>query len=214
MAKKTEGEIAIKVPQINIQSIRVKIKGKESSSLIIHKWSEKAKKEMLDKQTGNKVKAKEFKSPIRDCIEATYWLSHEPKEYTEEAFQQAILDGATFGFPSTGIKQAVASAAYRNKISKDKVSILASFFVKGEFIEIKGIPTVREDMVVIANGSADLRYRPEFKEWTSELEIEYNADLITPLELINLINLAGFSVGIGEWRVEKGGQSGMFEVAR
>lgn len=210
MATKKQDSVAIVIPKINLKNIGIKIEG--VTPLIIHKWSEKAKKEMLDKQTGNKTTAKEHKSPIRDFIEATYYLSNEPKEFTEEGFAEAIRSGATFGFPSIGFKQAAVSAAYRNKISKDKVSLLAAFFIEGEFVKIEGIPTMREDMVVINGGSADLRYRPEFTNWTATLNITYNADIITPVELVNMINLGGFSVGVGEWRVEKGGQFGMFKV--
>jgi hypothetical protein len=31
-------------------------------------------------------------------------------------------------------------------------------------------------------------------------------------QIINLMNLAGFAVGIGEWRVERNGSFGMYEV--
>lgn len=210
MAKTVTSEILIQVPKINLQNMAINIVG--VTPLIVHKWSEKAKKEMLDKMMGNKTKAREHKSPVRDFIEATYWLSEQPKEFTEEAFEQSIADGAKFGFPSISFKIAAASAAYRNKISKDKVSIMGAFYINGEFVEINGDPVMREDMVTVNNGSPDIRYRPEFKEWTARLNITYNADVITPVELVNLINLSGFSVGVGEWRPEKGGQFGMFKV--
>lgn len=45
-AKKTESTVII--PAINIQYATVRVAG--DSPLIVHKWSEKAKKEILDKQ--------------------------------------------------------------------------------------------------------------------------------------------------------------------
>lgn len=43
--------------------------------------------------------------------------------------------------------------------------------------------------------------------------IRYNKDIITPSMIVNMLNLAGFAVGLCEWRVEKSGSFGMFEVA-
>lgn len=68
---------------------------------------------------------------------------------------------------------------------------------------------VREDMVRVGPGSADLRYRPEFVGWKFSAEIEYD-ELLKVDDIVVLINRAGFGVGIGEWRPEKGGDMGRF----
>ena len=80
--------------------------------------------------------------------------------------------------------------------------------------EIKGcIPEMREDMVRIGQGSADLRYRGEFKNWYMEFELQYNASGAMSLEqIINCINAGGFACGIGEWRPEKDGAFGTFHI--
>jgi hypothetical protein len=72
---------------------------------------------------------------------------------------------------------------------------------------------MREDMVRVGMGTADIRYRPEFTEWSVKLPIKYNADAISLDQLVNLFTLAGFGVGVGEWRPERDGQYGMFHVA-
>ena len=87
-----------------------------------------------------------------------------------------------------------------------------SFHIEGELVEIKGKPNMREDMVRIGMGTADIRYRPEFKEWSVTLPLRYNADKISLDQIVNMFNLAGFGVGVGEWRPEKDGTHGMFHV--
>jgi len=72
---------------------------------------------------------------------------------------------------------------------------------------------MREDTVRVGMGTADLRYRPEFKEWAVNLIIRLNTRSMTLEQLIHLFNQAGFSVGVGEWRPEKDGRNGMFHVA-
>jgi hypothetical protein len=44
------------------------------------------------------------------------------------------------------------------------------------------------------------------------LDIQYNARAISQDQLLNLINLGGFSVGVGEWRPERSGDFGRFRV--
>jgi hypothetical protein len=63
-------------------------------------------------------------------------------------------------------------------------------------------------------GAADLRYRPQFDQWSVDINIEYDADLLQQGDIVNLIDRAGFGVGVGEWRPEKGGEFGRFAVKR
>lgn len=195
--------------------------------LIVHAWSEKAKKEMLDAQQGkSKGKKKDFKNPVADFIRSMYWLDGTPEtpegateEECEEIFNKAIENGARFGFPAVAIKKAAVSAAYRQGLTKDKVSANGSFWLTGiddpEFVVIESEepPVMREDMVKIGMGTADLRYRGEFKNWKCKCKVSYLKDGVFSLEnIISMINLGGFSCGLGEWRTEKGGVSGAFRV--
>ena len=217
MAKKNEAAI-IEIKPINIVTTTVRIAG--DTPLIMHRWSEKAKRMILEKQMKKtKSSAKEAKNPIEDFIESIYWMEGKPSEYTEEAFEEACKNGARFGFPVTAIKQATISSAYRNGITKDMASLRGAFFISGEgselLAEVKGCtPTMREDMVRVGMGVADIRFRGEFANWYMDLQVSYNANGAYTLDqIINLINVGGFSCGIGEWRPEKDGNYGMYHVA-
>lgn len=213
MATKTENVIAIR--PLDIKHVTIRIVG--DTPLIVHAWDEKAKKMMLDKQTkATKTAAREAKNPVSDFINSMYWLTPKPTEPTEEAFEAAIKAGARFGFPATGFKQAAVSGAYRYDWAKDKMSFRSAFFIESEngMIEIVSDPPImREDMVRIGNGVADIRYRGEFRNWSAVLPISYNKGGKYTLEqIVHVINAGGFNVGVGEWRPERDGDFGRFHV--
>lgn len=206
---KNDGPIII--PEIELATVNLKVSG--TSPLIMHKWDTKAKQEILDKQMKKaKTKGHEAKNPVECYINSMYWLSGEPEEKTEEGVLEAIANGARFGFPSTAFKASAVSGAFRAKITKDKVSMNGAFHILGDMVEIEGIPVMREDMVKIGMGTADIRFRGEFPEWSAVLPIRFNMGVLSVEQLVNMFNLGGFAVGVGEWRPEKGGSYGMYEV--
>lgn len=215
MAKNTTEIIEIR--PIQIRKATIHIVG--DTPLITHAWSEKAKRAMLEKQMkATKTTAKAAKNPVEDFIHSMYWLTPMPTEMTEDAYHAAIANGARFGFPVTAFKQAAISAAYRMGWAKDKVSMRGAFYIDGDEnqrVEIHGAPSpiMREDMVKVGMGTADIRYRGEFRNWSADLTISFNENGQYSLEqIINIINAGGYFVGIGEWRPERDGQYGMFHV--
>lgn len=210
MASKKKEE-TVSIAAMDLRTAVIKLVG--DTPLIMHKWSEKAKREMLEKQLKKaKSKAREAKDPVRDFIESLYWLEGEPEEKTEAGFVRAIQSGARFGFPATAFKAAAVAAGYRTGVTKDKVSMNAAFHIDGDMVEIHGTPQIREDMVRVGMGTADIRYRGEFPTWYAVVTVRYNNGAISLEQLVNLFNLGGFSCGIGEWRPEKGGSCGMYHV--
>lgn len=215
MAKNTIEVMEIR--PIEIKKMNLRLIG--DTPLIMHAWSEKAKRMMLDAQMGKaKGKKKEYKNPVEDFINSMYWLTPMPTEMTEEAFYEAIQNGAKFGFPVTAFKQAAISAAYRMGWAKDKVSLRGAFFIDSDengMIEIHSdAPQMREDMVKVGMGTADIRYRGEFRNWYADITVSYNTNGSYSLEnIVNIINAGGYVCGVGEWRPEKDGQNGMFHVA-
>ena len=207
----------IEIKPIEIQKTTIRVVG--DTPLIMHAWSEKAKREILDKQMKKtKASAKQAKSPVEDFIRSMYWLEGFPEEMSEDGFEEAIRNGARFGFPVTAFKQAAISAAYRMGWTKDKMSMRGAFFIDGDenqMVEIfSDVPVIREDMVKVGMGTADIRFRGEFRNWYAELTISYNKNGQYSLEqIINIINAGGYVCGIGEWRPERDGQYGMFHVA-
>lgn len=191
-----------------------------------------------------KTKAREPKNPIEDFASSMYWLTPMPEEFTPESISEALSVQPRFGFPVTAFKQAAISSAYRMGWSKDKVSLRGAFFIEPNvdnyyggdlyidwdkkkiniipnvqkpepMIEIfSDVPVMREDMVKISGGTADIRYRGEFRNWYADMTISYNANGRYSLEqIVNIINAGGYDCGVGEWRPERDGQYGMFHVS-
>jgi hypothetical protein len=218
---------AIEIKPINIQHVDVTIKG--VSPLIVHNWSFKAKREMLEKQRGKKVNAKhEIKIPVNDFMDSLYWLTEQPEhgkddEGALDVWEKAVSSDARFGFPVTGIKQAIITGAYRAGLDVKQTELRGLMFIAGrgnasttDVAEIVGpIASMREDMVRVGgmSKSADIRYRAEFTEWEIPLRLSYHADgKYTIEQILNMIGYGGMYCGIGEWRPEKDGQFGMFEL--
>lgn len=185
--------VVIEIPPVVIRTMPIRIVG--DSPLISHKWSDKAKQMMLDKQMGKAVPKKAPKDP--------------EQEYRDSLYEHP--DGG-YGFPSVAFKAAAVSAC-RSVDGIKMTEARAAFHVPGELVKIDGTPEMREDMVRIGMGTADIRYRGEFKQWSATLLIRFNENVLTPSQIVNLFNVAGFGVGVGEWRPEKDGSYGMFHVA-
>lgn len=184
---------AMEVQRIELEIKRVKLHLKGTSPLIVHKWSEKAKKQMLDKHMMKATKGKEPKDPEQDYLDSLY-----------------VRDDGSFGFPAVAFKSAAVRAGTYSDL---KMTYLrGAFHVEGDLVRIDGKPRPREDMVRIAM-TTDIRYRAEFPEWETDLPVAYNSRAISIEQIVNLFNVAGFAVGVGEWRPEKDGQFGRFEVA-
>ena len=213
MAAKKEEIIEIK--PLDIKEVNIKIVG--DTPLITHAWSEKAKRMMLETQRKTtKTKGREIRDPFDEFINSMYWLTEVP-ESTEEAFESAIKNGAKWGFPVSAIKAAGNASAYRNGLVKNQMQLRGSYFLRSEYGDLTEIisdtPIMREDMVRVGMGSADLRYRGEFRNWSMNLILEYNASGELTLEqIINVINLGGYSCGLGEWRPEKDGTFGRYHI--
>lgn len=195
----------IVLPKLQIQTMELKLVG--DSPLISHRWSDKAKKEMLDKQMKKAKTAKAAKDPWMDYCASMYWLDEMPEKPSEDD-----VEAARFGFPAVAFKSAaVDSCSHIDGVTK--VEARGAFHIIGDMVELEGTPTMREDMVRIGMGTADIRYRGEFREWSAKLSLRYNVNVLSAEQIVNLFNTAGFAIGVGEWRPQKDGSFGMFHVA-
>jgi hypothetical protein len=196
MVKKPTPQAAveqIELPRLEIRLLHIRLVG--DAPLICHAWSAKAKKQMLDKQMKKAKGGKEAKDPERDYEDSLYRLP----------------DGG-YGFPAIAFKAAAISAC-RFVDGIKMTEVRGAFHINGEMIRINGEPTPREDMVRIALGTADIRYRGQFEEWSADIPVRFNAAALSAEQIVNLFNVAGFGVGVGEWRPEKNGSYGLFHVA-
>ena len=170
------------------------------SPLIEHKWSEKALTMLRDKHAGIKVKNREARDPEAEFHSAYY-----------------KCEEGSYGFPAGGIKQCLINAAHKD-IGLEKTLLRKSLFIIPDDT-INNLcafetddPVMREDIVRIGQGSTDLRYRPEFRNWSMIIRMEFDSMSLTQNTILNLVQRAGFGVGLGEWRPEKGGEYGRFQV--
>lgn len=186
---------AISLPRLDIRVVDIKLIG--DSSLICHRWSEKSKKIMHDKHTGKASAGRELKVPEQDFLDSLYPMS-----------------GGGYGFPTIAFKNAAVQACTSLGKSVTKVAAKQAFHIMGNLTKIEGTPQPREDMVRVGMGTADIRYRGEFDPWSVTIRVRYNARLLSAEQLINLMNTAGFAVGVGEWRSERNGSQGLFHVAK
>jgi hypothetical protein len=188
----TNTGLSITLPRIEVKTIEVTVVG--DSPLIMHAWSAKAKKGMLDKQMKVAKTAKESKDPQRDYEESIYRLPNGEPCFPAVAFKSAAVDACSH---IEGVT---------------KVEARGAMHIIGDMVKINGEHRMREDMVRIGMGTADIRYRAEFPHWSATFKVRFNSNVLSAEQVVNLFNTGGFAVGIGEWRPQRDGSFGMFHV--
>jgi hypothetical protein len=191
----------IQIARIGTETISVPIVG--TMPLIVHNFSDKSKRQMLDAQQGRK-------SPK---------ATRDPQAEYEAAFYRT-KDG--YGFPVTAFKAATVGAARFYGKDVAQTQLRQFIFMRGAISEndpqalvpIVGEPRMREDVVRLGgpSRSADLRYRPEFPEWSTTLEVTYVTSSLSRDSVLSLIDAGGMGIGIGEWRPEKRGDFGTYQI--
>jgi hypothetical protein len=185
--------------------------------LLVHNFGAKAIQMILDKQTGKaKAGPRALKDPFEDFRQSLYIIDKKrvPKKRLEPGQHWPFVKD-TFGFPASGFKKAMVSAcSFVEGIPKTWVRGLVH--IHGDLLPIKYDKLImRQDTVRVGpfgKKSADIRFRGEFHDWSVQLRISYNRAAVSPEQIGMLINNAGFSVGVGEWRPEKDGSSGTFAI--
>lgn len=186
------------IPELNIQSFQIKIKG--LSPILFNKWSEKAKQMILDKQMkkASSNKQREAKDPEADG-EATFYKNSKGEICIPAiCLKSAIVGGCRSikDLPMTVAKGAIFVLGDEDEL------------IKMEYKSKK----IQSDMVRVATGGADIRFRGRLDDWYFIATVQFNADVISAEQLVNLINVAGWACGLCEWRPQKGGNLGRFRA--
>lgn len=203
-AKETETPILV---SLNVKTIQIPIVG--TSPLIVSRFDEKSKRQIEESGTAGLKqggKKKNIISPEEQYEKSIYYLS----------------DGKSCGLPAVAFKAAMVTAAYRTygrpmTITRSAFHVIADDPDTG-LVKIEGAHRMREDMVRVGGVTkvAAPRYRAEFPVWSAVLTIRFMQDVITAEDIAGLVNAAGFTCGVGEWRPEKSnsGSFGCFTIAQ
>jgi len=210
MNKESTKTEAIHIAPPNIKTGEVWIKG--TAPLVIHKFSEKAKNMIRDKQAAGSVANTKKKREAKNFDEVFEGARHKSFEGWD-------------GIPAPAFRNASISACrlVGFKMTMAKLSI---FIEADGFDATEGTPLVKiyggeprklESMVRLATGVCDISVRPQWLEWGARLRIRYDADQFTASDVVNLIARVGMQVGICEGRPDSTNSAGMgwgtFEIS-
>ena len=181
-----------------IATMRAKVVG--ITPYLSNKMSDKDKQSMLNKQMGKGVE----KNKIRN-----------PKEEVENKIHK--MSNGEVGIPIVAIKKAMVESApileMEKKLVRGGLFIIAE---DGNLVPLKYKKMVINEAITRDSGisrTPRTTFRPEFRDWSCEFTIKYNAKQITPDQILNLLKVAGFHIGLGSWRPLTDGNFGTFTVA-
>lgn len=148
------------------------------------------------------------------------WVERKASEdWEKEALKKLYVDAEGVIYqPATHLERALMEAGKKVKVKGQGKATYSKLF--GSMIEVVEfeIPhlitayDIHKSLVVVpATKGRIMRYRPRFPEWELKFHISYEEEI--PAEAIKeSLELAGKYVGIGDWRPEKKGKFGKFQV--
>lgn len=187
VVKKTEANLVIHP----LKQGRVKLRMIGNTPIIFNRMAEKAKRDLL---VGSARKTAAEKKDIK----------HNP----DAEFRASIhkIEGDTLlGFPASGVKGAMATAALETA-GVNKTNVNRLIFLPQQKVSIWGTPKLFMDVVRSAdmNKTPDIRTRAIVNQWCAEVDIAFVTPTLSQHSVIALLANAGMICGIGDNRQEKG----------
>ena len=182
-----------------MQTVQVTIRG--TSPLLIHRFGE-------DAEQGSSTRRVEV-------------VKRDPRE---EATKHAyIAPDGTFYFSAFAIANAMGNAGANHKTKGSRKSLRyvvpSAVRVPSDTVTIlngagpaKSFEVDSRPVTIPATKGRIMRHRPRFDSWSAKFALVVNEDLLSLDMAHQLLNEAGQSIGIGDFRPEKRGPFGCFLV--
>lgn len=203
--------VSFDIPEIKLEQHTIYLIG--SAPLIAHAFPEKARKEMLAKQMKTAKGGRDARDPYAEVEAARYKLPDGRDGFPAVAFKDSAVTACT---SLADITKVAARQAFRVKgLSMRTKGAIKDSFVRTALVPLISHPPVTREDVARLSGigrTPEMRYRPEYSPWGVELEIILNPQVISIGQLGSMFQAAGHGVGVGDYRPERDGDCGTFDL--
>lgn len=201
---------SVSIPRADVVSLEVGIVG--DTPLLMNKFTKSARDDMLGKQTGKATKGKDARDPEAEFRARIYRVDGEEQQ---EDPRDVDPESGTFGIKTMAFKLAMADMAKQDGMDVAGTHLRRGIQVLGEMTPIYYDQIVMDERLVSLGGRGNtktIRFRPKFLGWRADLRLRVMPVCVSVEQAVSLLNMAGTSVGVGDYRVESGGNFGMFHV--
>ncbi len=182
-----------------MQRFKVRIQG--ASPLLMHRFSEEAQAKAA--QTIRSA------ANIKDSL---------PREEAEKCAYR-LEDGRLY-MPSIAVMRSFQGAAsnYKQRGTRKSLKYVAAggFITVGDKMpldgEVKDFEVFSCPVVIPATKGRVMRHRPKVEQWSITFEVDIDTTVLEASDCKRILEEAGTKVGIGDWRPEKCGPYGRFQV--
>ena len=195
--KNTENIIEIKA--FPIRNVTFTIAG--DGDLVLNKMNDVVSRQLIDKR---KDKAKDISKPNEweQIITSMHWRDGKPDDFSEEGLKRALQENAPC-ITAFGLKKSFGDAVVRNEIDKYKTKFDASvnIIASGGLVPIRFTAHyVDEKLMSPKKGAPVLVHLNRFSGWKADFTVSFTENAYSLEQIANIINLAGFGIGIGSGR--------------
>lgn len=214
MSTKKQEEKTIELVKPAIKYARIGIKG--TTDLVLNKINDINARQLIDER---KDKAKKLEAPNEweMIITAMHWYDHKPTDFTEDGLKKAMEDKSNPPcITAFGLKASFGDAVVRNGVDTYSTKFKAAMNIKakGGLLPITFAEHyIDEKLMSPKKGHPVLVHLNRFVGWGAEFDIEYMESVYSLEQIINIISLAGFGIGIGSGRSSDYGRYEVLSVA-
>ena len=188
---------SVELKPINVKGMVVTIGG--DGFLVLNKMNDVVARQLTD---ARKDKAKSLEKPNvwEEIITSMHWRDGKPQEFSEESLKDALINNAPC-ISSFGLKKSFGDAVVRNEIDKYKTKFDASVNIVNDLVPIRFTEHYIDEKLMSPKKGAPVLVRlNRFAGWSADIEINFVENAYSMEQILNIIKLAGFGIGIGSGR--------------
>lgn len=194
-------EESIKLNAITPTEFIITIEG--DGDIVLNKMNDPTVRILTDQR---KDKAKKIEKPDmwESIITSMHWYNGKPSEFSELSLMDNLNPEVNAPcITAFGLKNSFQDAVVRNEIDKYSTKFKASvnIIAKGGLVPIKFAEHyIDEKLMSPKKGAPVLAHLNRFTGWSADIHISMLDTVYSVEQVVNIINLAGFGIGIGSGR--------------
>jgi len=184
------------------KTVEITIEG--DTDLVLNKMNDVTTRQLTD---ARKDKAKDLTKPNEweEIITAVHWINGKPDEFSEKTLKECLNPKKNAPcITAFGLKKSFGEALTRNKISTYSTEFRATVNVIGEkanLIPIRFSEYHLDEMLMSPKKGAPVLVKlNRFSGWSAKFRISFLENVYSLEQIVNIINLSGFGIGIGSSR--------------